>query len=753
MNKAFFSYLKSRAELVLPFALSVVLSLSLFSVYVNKLLLTGWTAAIIGVCLCIFALCEFTNKHHFAGGIILAVVIVAAFSLFSRFTSGSDYGDTFRQWFLTGADNIQTKLDYLLALLVSFVPFLSVVVYYFSTVLYRMSFLTLASSIPFAVYVKVLEEIDNMYICLIAMLNIGIFLIASRKQKNENTVVSGQKASLLSAALFIFVLLTVSSVIPKEEDARYYDRFEQLFMDSNHKIRLSPEYSLFSEYSGNANSFSDYSNKTMYTLYGEKMPYFKRQTFDLYDAENHRWYANKDYGEIFTTAEEWSEYRSKLSLSELKKAIDEAAGYESSFAEKYGLTVFTSYGDFEDKLSEIFVQPEGFSAIYFISPARGVSVSVPDVYVTRNGVFRNENLLHNENTGFKITGFNEFESRYRWFEYGGANFDNDTCERMLEELCGILSENNSSYYDCAEAFLRQHREAMDYLESTRDNSEIISDRIAELAHQITEGMTYDWEKANALQNYFINNDYVYDLRYTQNNSDSEKFLFESKRGSCSDYASAYMLMARSLGLTARYCEGFVPDITSREGIYLIKDSGSHAYPEVYIQNMGWVVFEPTVPSDYMELGADDAANRIQLKIDYNLVTAACMCAGILLLVSLGAVVFMPVIDEKLFIGRVMKADSSTAIIMLYSRLCKKKLSKLIKNAHTFTPYELAKKLYDLTGIDMSGSVFVLEGIAYDNENADENARTEALECYDRICEAIKEKEKTGRKVGRKSERK
>ena len=69
--------------------------------------------------------------------------------------------------------------------MVSFVPFFAVTVYYFSMILYRMSFLTLISLIPCAVYVKVLSDIDNVYVALIALLNVAI-LMSSVRQKREN---------------------------------------------------------------------------------------------------------------------------------------------------------------------------------------------------------------------------------------------------------------------------------------------------------------------------------------------------------------------------------------------------------------------------------------------------------------------------------------------------------------------------------------------------------------------------------------
>lgn len=88
---------------------------------------------------------------------------------------------------------------------------------------------------------------------------------------------------MMSAAVFTFVLLIISAAIPKEENARYYDRFEELFMDTSNNNRLFSDYTYFSEFSGGADSFRGFSNRRMYTVYGPQDPYFKRQTFDYYD--------------------------------------------------------------------------------------------------------------------------------------------------------------------------------------------------------------------------------------------------------------------------------------------------------------------------------------------------------------------------------------------------------------------------------------------------------------------------------------
>jgi transglutaminase-like putative cysteine protease len=72
------------------------------------------------------------------------------------------------------------------------------------------------------------------------------------------------------------------------------------------------------------------------------------------------------------------------------------------------------------------------------------------------------------------------------------------------------------------------------------------------------------------------------------------FLFDLRRGFCNYYASAQVIMLRSLGVPARLAVGFAEgEYQSGADIYLVRRRDAHAWPEVYFPNLGWVEFEPT----------------------------------------------------------------------------------------------------------------------------------------------------------------
>lgn len=750
MKSKLLDFIKGDKKETLPFALAIILSLAVFSVY-SVPLFSLWSLAVILVTAAMFMICRFTDRHHVAGGIIITVLVFVLLRIFIGLVLGYDWGVGFQKWFLTGADEAETQFDYLLALTVSFVPFFALTVYYFSCVLYRMSFLTLVSLIPCALSVKVLSEINNTYIAIIAMLNIAVLMISLRLKSGER-VSAGNKASFFSACVFGFVLLVFSALVPKNPEARYYDEFERLFMNSGDDSLFS-DFSIMSEFSGGPDSFRNFTNKYLYMLYGDNVPYFKRQTFDLYDFDELRWYSDKYYSDPYYINDEWAEKVGKLSLERLRESIVSADKYSSGFADKYGLTDLVNYTDFTENIKVVTVIPENFGAVYYITPTRSINVIPSDnsniIYVTRGGVFRNRLQPHDPKLTYQVVYYDEFAPRYFWLDRGGANFSNDECRDMLTELCTILSENNDPLYDNAEAFLEVHNEAMDYHTSAyEENCENISPEIKALAEQITAGLDYDWQKAEALQSYFMENDYIYDLEYIPPDPSVEYFLFNSKRGSCTHYATAFVLMARSLGLTARYAEGFAPDITGRDNVFAVKDSCSHAYPEVYIQNMGWIVFEPTVASDYNRNSDITDDTGFNVKIDYSLVFVICVISGAAMVIALIVIAALPAISEKRFVKRISKASPDESIKQIYLRLSRKTAAKLIKHGDALTPYEFSEQIEKLTGCDTGDFAYITENALFD-DRADDTGRQKAINIYLDIRDAVKECIKQQKKLRRK----
>ena len=123
----------------------------------------------------------------------------------------------------------------------------------------------------------------------------------------------------------------------------------------------------------------------------------------------------------------------------------------------------------------------------------------------------------------------------------------------------------------------------------------ISDRVTGLAENLareSDGSAYGL--ALALQNHFRQN-FTYDLEVGRGHDEAvlENFLFETRRGYCEQFAGAYAVLARILGLPTRVAVGFTPGEQDSAGVYHVRGLNAHAWPEVFLAGSGWVAFEPT----------------------------------------------------------------------------------------------------------------------------------------------------------------
>jgi hypothetical protein len=71
-------------------------------------------------------------------------------------------------------------------------------------------------------------------------------------------------------------------------------------------------------------------------------------------------------------------------------------------------------------------------------------------------------------------------------------------------------------------------------------------------------------------------------------------LLASKQGNCVNFASAMVVMLRSVGVPARFVQGYLGTELDTEGKNLvIRGKDSHAWAEVYFPEYGWIIVEAT----------------------------------------------------------------------------------------------------------------------------------------------------------------
>jgi hypothetical protein len=61
------------------------------------------------------------------------------------------------------------------------------------------------------------------------------------------------------------------------------------------------------------------------------------------------------------------------------------------------------------------------------------------------------------------------------------------------------------------------------------------------------------------------------------------------------FATAMVMMSRAAGIPARMALGFLPG-TKAKGVWTVRAADAHAWPELYLDGIGWTRFEPTPAS-------------------------------------------------------------------------------------------------------------------------------------------------------------
>jgi len=86
---------------------------------------------------------------------------------------------------------------------------------------------------------------------------------------------------------------------------------------------------------------------------------------------------------------------------------------------------------------------------------------------------------------------------------------------------------------------------------------------------------------------------------------ADYFLFDLQRGYCDYFASAMVVMARSVRIPARLAVGYAMGrYDPQRGAYVVTEKDGHAWPELYFPGYGWIPFEPTSGLGALERAED-----------------------------------------------------------------------------------------------------------------------------------------------------
>lgn len=737
---------------MVPYLLGLLLSTIVFSIF-GIPLKSGWTAAQILVCAVVVIYCEAIKDHKVIGTLTTTLIVLVLLGWYVKVAFGGG-AMNYMHWFMSAGDSVVTTTNYLMSLLVVFTPFFAACSYYFTRVLYRTSFLMLLSLIPFVLYVKVMLPFKLPQLVFVTVLNIAAFLVHYRTLRDKGKRIIGYTVGMLSLGIYATIFVLVGLAVP-EAETKYYYMFENTFLGGNVTEKVPEEFSEMSEHSGNADGFNELNDRKLYVIKlaeaGEDL-YFNRQTFDLYDFDKDYWYPNEYYSQPIYTKKQWMQKQRHISLTNLIEALNLAESYQPGMLASYGLKELPKSGGDYRKLYT--VETSNFPSAGYVTPPGTMDLAVIEngeldelfTNVTRAGIYQRSTGLLDPFLKYSVEYYDETTLRNQFLAAGGANFSREESMKMLEEARSVLASNGET--DAAEKlelFLEQATDASVYQMVCAENTEEIPKEVKELAQEITKDCTYDWQKAEALQRYFRQNDFVYDLYYDAPDDSVEYFLLEGKTGTCSDYASAYVLMARSVGLTVRYVEGFVPKM-EYNGDYVIRTDNGHAYPEVYIENVGYVVYEATIPASY-NMGYRQRSGLIAylLAVAVRIAGVFAAVSAVLILILFTHKIATPYVKERIFLFRVKKAKPKHAVVMIYQRLQNVYTKGQIQDAAYCTPYEYGWELEKAYKQDDSDLSLLVEKVAYTAEEPTAKDKEKALRIYQRILGELKQWKKNQKK--------
>lgn len=137
--------------------------------------------------------------------------------------------------------------------------------------------------------------------------------------------------------------------------------------------------------------------------------------------------------------------------------------------------------------------------------------------------------------------------------------------------------------------------------------------VVQLARNVTRDARTDYEKAMAIKREIASR-VIYNQRAQAVPEGQEPIaytLFQSREGYCDLYASAMVMMARSVGIPARYVTGYATFREERndQGKFIVREKDGHAWAELWFRDAGWVIFDATEGAAEVEgAGVGDSTN-------------------------------------------------------------------------------------------------------------------------------------------------
>lgn len=621
-------------------------------------------------------------------------------------------------------------------------------VYYFTIIRYRVAVVFLIGLIPFLIHTSRTAKGITIHFTVFIILFFLLYYERTIKKKvgtgNRNT--GNNKWYYMSMIVFLAIVLVGSLAAPKPTvipRLAYVNAVIEQVVEplggaaaAQQNLFQGINNNLFNPISLKTQSQLDslsapLSDRILFEVDAEEPLYMRIQSWDKY--ENNVWkVGNKELLEYKLVENYYNDGVKFVVFAELIKRAREEGIVLSTLPEASEIWNYASTPQAKRKATIINVN--NFSTQLIPVPVGTVAAYSEDD--NSGSVFMNKSGSCNTGGSGSLRPWKSYNLEYMAQRIGKNSFEHKLIEALNEETAeslldmGVYQRDNGESleisYDNLNVLYGSYEDLKSAYESYTQLPPDISDRIYNLAQRITEGKDSHFEKALAIEQYFHNSDYVYDLdppRIPGGAEAVDYFVFESRKGFCIHYASAMVLLARACGLPARYSEGYVVDeFDSSIGRFVVRDKNAHAFPEIYIPAYGWMAFEPTV--SVMEKDA--------LSIFFDKMQSALIAFGETVTNLIGVipiwvrVLFIPFfLFALLFLGgliriayihlwkkKMLRIDGNKAVDRIFFRIIKLLgVVNLNRDMHE-TPLQYGKRIFEESGIAISDFVEVFNKSKY-----------------------------------------
>lgn len=309
----------------------------------------------------------------------------------------------------------------------------------------------------------------------------------------------------------------------------------------------------------------------------------------------------------------------------------------------------------------------------------------------------------------------------------------DKFSRLVSQLV-FNSHEQSEALEALEAELPHYEQIKKRYTQVPD--EIVTD-LRDLAKFITLGHEGDLDKAEAIEAELRDSGrYIYKLGAPYKDIKNDPvldFLLYGKAGICQDFASGMVLLCRSVGLPARYVEGYYASEQEKDDKhYIVRSKDAHAYAEVYIAGYGWMTFDPTTGYEQFK----ETAVKHSAKKSIDIMTGFSSSKERKSELELGIIFVLWLfshrrIKEWLWVISVATRPADQIIELILDKTLRRLAEKEVKRNADETLTQYAQKLQE-RGIDITPITRCFEECYYGGQKPSLSQLRMAYNCYRKL---------------------